>query len=119
MYHSDDHFQANQDHYDAVGGHDSQGATHREDIKKLQQEVSQLKPESIKNMSFEEAMNMMERIVHAMESGDISLDKAVETYEIGMLLKNQCDARLKAAQLKIEKITSDSNGAIKTESFEE
>ena len=49
----------------------------------------------------------MERIVSALERGDVALDKSIEIYERGEALKKHCEALLKAAEDRIEKIRLD------------
>ncbi len=55
-------------------------------------------------MSFEQALAELEKIVGALEQGDVPLDKSIAFYERGEALKNHCDKLLKAAEDKIEKI---------------
>ena len=55
-------------------------------------------------MSFEQALAELEKIVSALEQGDVPLDKSIAYYERGEALKNHCDMLLKAAEDKIEKI---------------
>ncbi len=72
-----------------------------------------------KNLSFEEALKELEEIVNSLERGDVSLEDAIEAYERGSMLKNQCEKRLKEAKMKVEKIQSSQNGkelSVKTES---
>ena len=63
-----------------------------------------------KNLSFEEALKELEEIVNSLERGDVSLEDAIEAYERGSILKNQCEKRLKEAKMKVEKIQSSKNG---------
>ncbi|PWG01589.1 exodeoxyribonuclease VII small subunit [Sphingosinicella humi] len=60
--------------------------------------------EAIAQMSFEAALKRLEEIVRKLESGEAPLDESIELYEEGERLKQQCEARLKAAQARIEKI---------------
>ena len=72
-----------------------------------------------KNLSFEEALKELEEIVNSLERGDVSLEDAIEAYERGSMLKNQCEKRLKEAKMKVEKIQSSQNDkelSVKTES---
>ena len=62
-----------------------------------------------KNLSFEEALKELEEIVNSLERGDVSLEDAIEAYERGSMLKNQCEKRLKEAKMKVEKIQSSQN----------
>ena len=61
-------------------------------------------PETIAELSFEAALKRLEEIVRKLESGEASLDEAIELYGEGDRLKQQCEARLQAAQARIEKI---------------
>ncbi|HEX8449229.1 MAG TPA: exodeoxyribonuclease VII small subunit [Allosphingosinicella sp.] len=61
-------------------------------------------PEAISELSFEAALKRLEEIVRRLESGDSSLDESIELYGEGDRLRQLCEARLQAAQAKIEKI---------------
>ncbi len=61
-------------------------------------------PEAIAALSFEAALKRLEEIVKRLESGEASLDESIELYGEGDRLKQQCEARLQAAQARIEKI---------------
>jgi exodeoxyribonuclease VII small subunit len=60
--------------------------------------------EDVAALSFEAALKRLEDIVRKLESGEASLDEAIELYGEGDRLKQQCEARLQAAQARIEKI---------------
>lgn len=62
-------------------------------------------------MSFEEALKSLEDIVHRLERGDVPLDMSIELYERGEALRRHCQARLDAAQSRIEKIVARPDGA--------
>lgn len=68
----------------------------------------------IKKMSFEEALKELEEIVRGLESGSGQLDTAIDSYERGAALKKHCEAKLREAQAKIEKITG-SDGELSSE----
>ncbi|MCA1366685.1 exodeoxyribonuclease VII small subunit [Ensifer aridi] len=61
-------------------------------------------------LSFEQAVEELERIVSALERGDVALDKSIEIYERGEALKKHCETLLKAAEDRIEKIRLDRAG---------
>jgi exodeoxyribonuclease VII small subunit len=61
-------------------------------------------PEAITQLSFEAALKRLEEIVRKLESGEASLDESIELYAEGDRLKQQCEARLQAAQARIDKI---------------
>jgi len=67
--------------------------------------------EDVAQLSFEDALKRLEEIVHKLESGEASLDQAIDLYNEGDRLKQQCEARLKAAQAKIEQIQIGRDGS--------
>lgn len=67
--------------------------------------------QSLESLSFEAALKRLEEIVHALETGNAPLDKAIELYGEGDRLRAHCAARLKDAQARIEKIVLDRDGA--------
>ena len=58
----------------------------------------------VTNISFEEAFERLNKVVVLIESGDVSLYESIKYYEIGILLKNHCEAKLKNAETKIKKV---------------
>ncbi|EIM72891.1 exodeoxyribonuclease VII small subunit [Nitratireductor aquibiodomus RA22] len=58
----------------------------------------------IKGMSFEQALEALEKIVEDLERGDVPLDQSIRIYERGEALKKHCDQLLKSAEDKVEKI---------------
>jgi len=73
--------------------------------------MSQAKaPADIATMSFEDALRELEQIVHKLEGGDVPLDDSIRIYERGAALKAHCEARLREAELKIEKIVLGADG---------
>lgn len=69
----------------------------------------------IKNLSFEDALSELESIVSKLERGDAPLEESIDIYERGAKLKKHCEGKLKAAQLKVDKIVLAPNGDIGTE----
>ncbi len=69
-----------------------------------------------KNTTFEENLKQLEDIVELLESGEVDLEKSVELYEKGMILKNQCESKLKRIETQIKKIKIENN-QIKKEDF--
>ena len=70
-----------------------------------------------KNLTFEENLKKLEDIVEQLESGEIDLERSVELYEKGMILKNNCEEKLKKVEIQIKKIKIENN-QIKKEDFE-
>jgi len=67
---------------------------------------------SIESMSFEAALTELEGIVKKIDSGQESLESAINSFERGVLLKEHCEKKLQDARLKIEKITISPNSII-------
>lgn len=61
-------------------------------------------------LTFEQALKRLEDIVAKLESGEAALDESITLYTQGEALRAQCEARLKDAQARIEKITLGANG---------
>jgi exodeoxyribonuclease VII small subunit len=73
----------------------------------------------IAGMSFEDALKALEEIVRKLETGEVPLDDSIGLYERGEKLRNHCQARLDAAQARIEKIVQGPDGkAVGTEPFD-
>jgi exodeoxyribonuclease VII small subunit len=61
-------------------------------------------------LSFEDALRGLEEIVRKLESGEVPLDETITLYERGDALRKHCQARLDAAQARIEKIVTAADG---------
>jgi exodeoxyribonuclease VII small subunit len=72
-------------------------------------------PKDIAAMSFEDALQELETIVKRLEEGKIHLDEAIGAYQRGAALKNHCEAKLREAQAKIEKIVPGPEGTVASE----
>lgn len=72
----------------------------------------------IDELSFEDALKELERIVQRLESGEAPLQDAIDLYERGNRLRARCAERLDAAQARIEAIRTDAEGrAVGTQPF--
>ena len=67
-------------------------------------------PADLSELSFEAALRRLEEIVRELESGEAPLERAIDLYSEGDRLKQQCEARLKAAQARIEQIALGPDG---------
>ncbi|RVT81993.1 exodeoxyribonuclease VII small subunit [Rhodobacteraceae bacterium CCMM004] len=61
-------------------------------------------------MSFEQAMAELERVVAQLESGDVALNESIALYERGAALRARCADELARAEEKVAAITLDSEG---------
>ena len=66
----------------------------------------------ISEMTFEQAMSELERIVTELEKGDVPLEDSISLYEKGAELKKRCETKLKEAEQKVAAITLDEDGSI-------
>ena len=64
----------------------------------------------IATLPFEAAMKELEAIVDRLEKGQVALEESIAIYERGEALKAHCDALLKNAEARIEKITLSRDG---------
>lgn len=60
--------------------------------------------------SLESSLKRLEEIVETLERGDASLDDAVILYEEGVQISKGCAEKLKAAELKIKKLSKEIDG---------
>ena len=66
----------------------------------------------ISEMTFEQAMSELERIVTQLERGDVPLEDSITLYERGAELKKRCEAKLKEAEQNVAAITLDEDGSV-------
>ena len=69
-------------------------------------------------LSFETAMDRLEKIVEQMESGELPLEDLIVRYEEGMRLVKVCQERLATAEQKIEMIARNNAGKPVVKDFE-
>lgn len=67
-----------------------------------------------KKMTFEEAMNRLEEIARALDTGDLPLEESIKMFEEGMQLIEFCQARLEEAEKKVQKLSRSSDGSFQT-----
>jgi exodeoxyribonuclease VII small subunit len=70
--------------------------------------------EAIEGLSFEAAMAELEAVVRKLESGQVALEESIALYERGAALRAHGDARLRAAEERIEMIRASEGRAIGT-----
>ena len=64
----------------------------------------------IADLPFEKALAELETIVGRLERGDVPLEESIAIYERGEALKLRCEALLKLAEARIERITLSAQG---------
>ncbi|PZQ95472.1 MAG: exodeoxyribonuclease VII small subunit [Cereibacter sphaeroides] len=75
-------------------------------------------PGAIAGMSFEEAMAELEKVVGALEKGDVALEQSIALYERGAALKTHCADKLRDAEAKVELIRAAEGRATGTQPAE-
>ena len=72
-------------------------------------------PADIAAMSFEDALAELEGIVRRLESGQVKLDDAIQSYERGAQLKRHCEKKLNEAQQRVDRIVVGPEGTVAVE----
>ena len=73
----------------------------------------------LSQMTCDDALKALEDVVRKLATGAVPLDDSISLYERGETLRKHCQARLDAAQARIEKIVAGPDGnAVGTEPFE-
>ena len=67
-------------------------------------------PPDVAAMSFEDALAELELIVKRLEAGSGKLNEAINSYERGAQLKRHCEAKLREAQARVDKIIVGADG---------
>ena len=63
-----------------------------------------------KPVNLEKSLESLEALVEELESGDLSLDKAMKKFEEGIKLTRGCQAALKEAEQKVQILLKDADG---------
>jgi exodeoxyribonuclease VII small subunit len=58
--------------------------------------------------SFEAAYRELQQVVAQLETGDLDLERAVQLFERGSLLVQQCEHVVDAAELRVTKLAAES-----------
>ncbi len=77
------------------------------------------KDKELQKLSFEKAMEQLEKIVDDLESGELSLENSIEAFEKGIELSKICRKKLEAAENRVKKLIEKSSGDFDLELFEE
>ena len=65
------------------------------------------------DINFEKALEELEGIVEDLESGDLSLENSLKSFEKGIKLARQCQEQLSKAELQVQNLIEE-NGELKT-----
>jgi exodeoxyribonuclease VII small subunit len=67
-------------------------------------------PNSVSALSFEAALKELEDIVGRLEKGQVELEDSIRIYERGTALKAHCEAKLKDAEARVQKLIIGNHG---------
>ena len=70
------------------------------------------------SLSFEKSLEKLEGLVKSLESGSLSLEDSIKSFEEGVKLAQTCGSRLDQAEKKVEILLTDKSGSTKKELFE-
>ena len=73
--------------------------------------VSDLKFKPLEDLSYEGALQELDELVQALESGENDLKKTLLYFERGQALASYCISLLDGAELKVEEIMKENNDA--------
>ena len=77
------------------------------------------KNKSLQKLNFEEAMTKLEKIVEELESGELTLEDSVKSFEKGIELSKLCRKKLENAENRVKKIVEKTGGEFDLELFED
>ena len=69
-------------------------------------------------IDFEKALEQLEGLVEELESGDLSLENSLKSFEKGIKLARLCQEQLSKAELQVQKLIEE-NGELKTSSLKD
>ena len=72
-----------------------------------------------KEINFEEAIAGLEDAVKKLESGNMSLDESISTFESAVSLVKICNQKLEQAEKKVRILTQSDDGSITDSPFSE
>lgn len=76
----------------------------------MSQEEDAPRQETRDDRSFEECLQSLEKVVERIESGELSLEDSLATFEEGVRLVQSCNRKLSDVERRIEVLTKDSEG---------
>ena len=72
----------------------------------------------MESLTFEEAYAQHEAAVTALQDGQMPLERALQYYEEGMKLAQYCNELLQKAELRVQQLSVDNQGAIISQPLE-
>ena len=72
-----------------------------------------------KSLDFEKSLEKLEKIIEALEDGELPLNESIKTFEEGGKLTKHCQDLLSKAELKIQKLLEKDDGSLDLEDFDD
>ena len=72
--------------------------------------MDEKKPEE---MTFEESLAKLNKLVDLLESGTLDLDKSIEVYEKAVVLRDRCRSILEQSERRVQAIMENADGVKK------
>lgn len=69
------------------------------------------------DIKFEDALQRLEQIVDQLETGNLALEDSLKVFEEGVGLARRCAKYLDDAEKRIEALTRDENGVLRTQAL--
>jgi exodeoxyribonuclease VII small subunit len=74
--------------------------------------VSDLKFKSLEELSYEQALQELEELVSALETGEKDLESTLQYFERGQALASLCISLLDNAELKVKEVLKDETESV-------
>lgn len=71
-----------------------------------------------KNVTFEEAMLALDNAVSKLESGTLSLDESLTTFEEAVKLIKVCNEKINSAEQKVKMLIENADGSVSDAPFD-
>jgi exodeoxyribonuclease VII small subunit len=65
--------------------------------------------------TFEQAIERLQKLVDALEQGDVPLEQSLEAFEEGQMLVGYCQQKLTGAEETLQKLAGEADGLIEEE----
>lgn len=72
-----------------------------------------------KPTTFEEALRSLEAVVEKLETGELSLEESLASFEVGVNCANRCQELLKSVETQVETLLKKQDGSLTIGKFEE
>ena len=72
-----------------------------------------------KSLDFEKSLAKLEKIIEALEDGELPLNESIKTFEEGVKITKHCQELLAKAELKIQKLLEKDDGSLDLEGFDD